>query len=178
MKKSIRTLLTVLCVLVGILLGPVILLSGNPSGRNEAFLKVSAYLEGQWPFAKNSSAMHVWLPRLEWIGVLGDANREIEPGVVMRLNPADLIHQSIYLYGTWEAGTWDQMKRFLPEGGTFVDVGAHHGYYSLKAARAMGPSGSVISIEPNPASISRLETNRELSGLTPGCRASGSRWFR
>lgn len=165
MQKTSRKLPLVLCVLTGIVLGPLLLLSTDASTRTETFLKVAAVLEGQWPFAKDSAAMNVWLPRLESVHFVGEADREIAPGVVMRLDPGDLIHQSIYLRGSWEPGTWEEMKELLPEGGTFIDVGAHHGYYSLKAARAMGPSGSVISIEPNPSAIARLETNRELSGL-------------
>ncbi|CAM5790884.1 hypothetical protein BBOR36S_02670 [Brevibacillus borstelensis] len=38
----------------------------------------------------------------------------------------------------------------IKPGMTVVDIGAHHGYYSLLAGMLVGPTGSVYSFEPNP----------------------------
>ena len=38
---------------------------------------------------------------------------------------------------------------FLKPGMTFVDVGANVGFYSIIAAKAVGPEGRVLSFEPN-----------------------------
>ena len=40
--------------------------------------------------------------------------------------------------------------RFLRSGMVVLDVGAHHGYYSLLASKAVGASGKVIAFEPSP----------------------------
>jgi FkbM family methyltransferase len=50
----------------------------------------------------------------------------------------------------------------LPEGGTFLDVGAHVGHYALRAARK---AASVIAVEPNPATAERLRHNAFINEL-------------
>jgi FkbM family methyltransferase len=52
----------------------------------------------------------------------------------------------------------------LPFGGTFVDVGAHIGIYSLRAARVVGSKGHVIAVEPNPETVQTLRDNIKASG--------------
>lgn len=44
-------------------------------------------------------------------------------------------------------------------GAVFWDVGAHIGYHSLAFAEVVGPTGKVISFEPNPYNVSRLKLN-------------------
>ena len=51
-------------------------------------------------------------------------------------------------------------------GGTVLDVGAHQGLFSLQAARAVGPSGRVLAIEPFPYNRALLERNLAANGLT------------
>jgi FkbM family methyltransferase len=53
------------------------------------------------------------------------------------------------------------MARVLRPGDTFVDVGANEGMMTLLGARLVGPSGHVISFEPNPVSRGILESNLE-----------------
>lgn len=52
----------------------------------------------------------------------------------------------------------------IGRGGVFVDVGAHVGYYSLKAANVVGPSGHVLAIEPNPDTLPTLRANIQANG--------------
>jgi FkbM family methyltransferase len=47
----------------------------------------------------------------------------------------------------------------LSDGTTFIDIGAHIGWYSLVAADKIGKSGKVIAFEPNPACITALKKN-------------------
>jgi hypothetical protein len=42
----------------------------------------------------------------------------------------------------------DAMMTALKPGDVFLDVGAHHGYFSTIAARVVGPTGRVIAFEP------------------------------
>ncbi|MFO0956771.1 MAG: FkbM family methyltransferase [Isosphaeraceae bacterium] len=50
-------------------------------------------------------------------------------------------------------------------GDTVVDIGANIGGFSVLAARLVGPSGRVISFEPNPATFQRLLQNIALNRL-------------
>jgi FkbM family methyltransferase len=61
-------------------------------------------------------------------------------------------------------------ERFLLElpleGRTVYDVGAWEGTTALALARRVGPSGSVLAFEPNPAAAAKLRTNLALNGVT------------
>lgn len=61
--------------------------------------------------------------------------------------------------GGYERATRQLIERLLPEGGTFLDVGAHVGFYSLVAARKVGPSGRVFAFEPEPDNFRLLRKN-------------------
>jgi FkbM family methyltransferase len=58
------------------------------------------------------------------------------------------------------------MTSLLPPGGTFVDVGANFGTFSLLASRLAGASGHVIAIEPQARLSSMIRKSAELSGVT------------
>lgn len=49
---------------------------------------------------------------------------------------------------TYERAKVDYMYAHLKSGQTFVDVGAHCGYFALLAAKIVGPTGRVIAFEP------------------------------
>ncbi|MDR7571021.1 MAG: FkbM family methyltransferase [Armatimonadota bacterium] len=51
------------------------------------------------------------------------------------------------------------LEDFLRPGMTVVDVGANLGYFTLIAARAVGPTGRVIALEPFPESYRLLQKN-------------------
>ena len=91
---------------------------------------------------------------------------QIEPGVTMWLDPYDFVSRVILGTGEWEPQTWHAMEPHVPVGGTFVDVGAHIGWYSLKAAKAVGPKGRVIAVEPNHETLLRLRDNIRASGAS------------
>lgn len=50
--------------------------------------------------------------------------------------------------------------RLLPQGATFLDVGANIGVFTTLASRAVGPGGLVIAFEPDPANRAILRRNR------------------
>lgn len=53
----------------------------------------------------------------------------------------------------------------LRPGDTFVDLGANVGVFSLYAAKAVGPEGCVLAIEPAPAMLERLRFNVSANGF-------------
>lgn len=58
--------------------------------------------------------------------------------------------------GVYEMSTVESMKKFLKEGGTFIDVGANIGYLSAIALTLVGHSGQVHSFEPVPQYFEKL----------------------
>ncbi|MBZ5562603.1 MAG: FkbM family methyltransferase [Acidobacteriia bacterium] len=84
----------------------------------------------------------------------------------MCLDPDDLVSRWIFVTGEWEPKTWHALEQHIPAGGTFVDVGAHIGWYSLKAAKLVGPKGRVIAVEPNHETLLKLRENIRASGAS------------
>jgi FkbM family methyltransferase len=88
---------------------------------------------------------------------------QVEPGIKMQLDPYDLVSATILQTGKWEPESVRAVADHLPKNGTFVDVGAHIGYYSLKAAGMVRPNGHVLAIEPNPQTLPKLRGNIQAS---------------
>lgn len=66
-------------------------------------------------------------------------------------------------------GIENRICRFLvdhsPRGGTCIDVGANYGYVSLVMARAVGPTGRVVSIEASAHVYEGLSSNIAANGM-------------
>lgn len=99
------------------------------------------------------------------IGVLKSEWYEFQPGLWMQLNARDMIQQTILLEGIWDPALTDLVSTTLKPGDVFIDVGAHVGYFSLLAGRRVTPTGTVLSIEPNPVALEQLHQNVERSRL-------------
>lgn len=50
-------------------------------------------------------------------------------------------------------------------GDTVIDVGAYTGFYTIYAAKKVGPKGRVIAMEPDPYSLMRLKRNIKLNNV-------------
>ena len=72
---------------------------------------------------------------------------------------SDILQQYLYYFGNWEPHVAAFLRRRLQPGDGFVDVGANIGYFSLFAARQVGPTGSVVSIEASPEIFALLAAN-------------------
>ncbi len=84
-------------------------------------------------------------------------------GVKMELPRRFLNH---YVYEDYEPATRRAFLEALRPGMTVVDVGAHIGFYSLLAARRVGPTGAVHAVEPGPDNLEVLRRNVALNGLS------------
>lgn len=75
------------------------------------------------------------------------------------LDPQDSLRLRIRgVYEPWETSV---VQRDLKPGDTFVDVGAHIGYYTVMASELVGPAGRVYALEPAPANFKILMANTE-----------------
>ena len=70
-----------------------------------------------------------------------------------------------YLRGQAETVIQDILVERLRQGMVFYDLGANVGLFSLLAARLVGPTGQVISFEPDPDTAVRLGRNIERNGF-------------
>lgn len=68
------------------------------------------------------------------------------------------------LGGSYEPEQTGAFERALRPGDSFLDVGAHAGYYTLLASMLVGDSGRVWAFEPNPRNFGYLERNVEING--------------
>lgn len=79
----------------------------------------------------------------------------------------DLRHASAwYGHGTNELPVQDAVGATLRPGDVFFDIGANVGFFSLIAARLVGPRGSVVAFEPVPANAAAIRRNASLNRLT------------
>lgn len=72
-------------------------------------------------------------------------------GDLVAVTTSDLIQRFLYLHGVWEPYLTAWIRGRLTRGDTFIDVGAHTGYYTLLASRLVGAPGRVVAIEASPA---------------------------
>jgi FkbM family methyltransferase len=60
---------------------------------------------------------------------------------------------------SYEQGQWRFAARFLEPGMTFFDIGANQGFYTILAAKRVGPTGRVFAFDPAPTEFSKLRWN-------------------
>lgn len=63
----------------------------------------------------------------------------------------------------FEEKEWRFIYKYLKQGMTVLDVGANQGFYTLLAAKKVGPSGKVFSFEPVPSQNKKLERNIKIN---------------
>jgi FkbM family methyltransferase len=112
-----------------------------------------------WHFSRGSGAVARLAPLLFKLGVLAPVRHTAEPGAVFLLDPRDLVERSILESGDWQPEIWSALSGGLPEGGVLLDVGAHIGYFSIRAAVKIGPKGRVVAFEPDPRTLKSLRAN-------------------
>ncbi len=77
----------------------------------------------------------------------------------MRVHLPDLVGVKLYQYGFFEEGLTRAIIEKLRPGDTFVDIGAHVGYYTILASLLVGAEGHVVSFEPTPRTRTELSAN-------------------
>lgn len=83
-------------------------------------------------------------------------------GLIEHLDAKDSLN--LHVDGLYERFETGLVKRMLKPGQTFIDAGAHIGYYSALAASIVGPQGLVLAFEPDPTNMGLLRQNTERFG--------------
>lgn len=97
----------------------------------------------------------------------GGERRVVANGIPMWVDTRDRVIATHLLgEGVWEASETAAFLTHLRKGMAVFDVGANIGYYTLLAARAVGPSGRVWAFEPEPHNFALLTRNAAESGFT------------
>lgn len=94
-----------------------------------------------------------WLPRPQ-----GNATAHLKDGRLLRCQLADKSQRTMYL-GLFEPYETRLLQELLNPGDTFVDVGAHIGWFTTIAARRVGEAGQVVAFEPYEANAVMLREN-------------------
>ena len=100
------------------------------------------------------------LPILPWLD-----------GLRVQIVPGNEMSRALYLSGLYEPTVAVVIQRLLPAGGTFFDVGANMGLFSLLAASWVGAGGQVHAFEPSAREHARLVEHVRFNGLEGRVRA-------
>jgi len=65
--------------------------------------------------------------------------------------------------GKFEKAEWHFVNRFLKKGMAVVDIGAHHGFYTILCSKKVGSTGRVVAFEPSPGEQRKLSFNLKLN---------------
>ena len=85
-------------------------------------------------------------------------------GSRMRLDLSDEgISRELYFDGVHEPYSTLQFREQLKPGMVLLEVGANIGYYALIALQHLGPSGSIVALEPSPVNLRSLSENLRLN---------------
>jgi FkbM family methyltransferase len=70
-----------------------------------------------------------------------------------------------YVVGSSELPVQRALKQYLRPGDVLYDVGANVGFFTLQAARHVGPAGLVCAFEPVPGNVDAIRRNAQLNDL-------------
>jgi FkbM family methyltransferase len=116
------------------------------------------------PTLRNRLSRFARQPRKAKYFALANRTRRIFPEILIPLRlpfgawwlaqKSALDHE--LMHGTFEQAEMRFVQKFLRKGMTVVDVGAHHGLYTLLASKTVGRRGRVIAFEPSGRERRRL----------------------
>ena len=87
-------------------------------------------------------------------------------GYKMYINPHDMVvSKKLVFNNEWEPFETEIFKKEIKSGGVVLDIGANIGYYTLLAAKLVGPTGKVYAFEPETANYALLQKNVQANGF-------------
>lgn len=69
------------------------------------------------------------------------------------------VSTNIWRYGSFEGDVCLFMLNSLQKGMTFIDIGAHYGFFTLLGSYLVGKEGKVLAFEPTPTTYQQLLKN-------------------
>src|SRR5688572_22188566 len=86
---------------------------------------------------------------------------------LLRLGWGRRLYFALYEFykSAFEAGRIGGLRTFVPEGGVVIDVGANVGFFTVRFARWVGPSGRVIAMEPEEGNHAELARRLAAKGM-------------
>jgi FkbM family methyltransferase len=137
-----------------------------PAATMRAVLRAGGAWQKYWPIQKGYYAPDRFIGFLYSTGIAKPVQAEVWPGAIFELDARDLVARSILQTGSWEPPVTQAATQILKKDAVMIDVGAHIGYYSILASKAVGPGGKVVAVEPNPGTLRRLYKNLQLSNAS------------
>ena len=104
--------------------------------------------------------------RAAWLSTWGDGLhwKRVPSGFWMRLSRDDFMDYCYYFHEIDHAFYRDAPRLVRP-GESAIDLGANKGFNAMVLARALGPLGRVLAVEPDPAVAPVLAEHRERNGF-------------
>ena len=98
--------------------------------------------------------------------LLGSRSRAVPAGPATGLRLGTEAASADYLGEANEVPVQEAIRDGLVPGAVFVDVGANIGFFSLMAARLVGPTGRVIAFEPVADNVAAIHANSDRNRLS------------
>jgi FkbM family methyltransferase len=105
-----------------------------------------------------------WVRLLNWIRP-GPVDVASLYGLFRVYPTTNLVDSAILLHPNYNREEINFLKAGMSRDGTFVDIGANIGLYSVALGNHLSGGGRVVSIEPNAICCERLRFNLALNGL-------------
>ena len=120
-----------------------------------------------WGLSKRNLPHVIPNARVKWAKLRhgGVVVRTVQ-GSRMKLDLSDEgISRELYLTGVHEPNSTRQFREELKPGMTLLEIGANIGYYTLIGLQRVGPTGTIIALEPSPVNLDWLSENLQLNGV-------------
>jgi len=85
---------------------------------------------------------------------------------VVRVGYRETLGWSSLLYGTFEKEELEFVCRYVRRGESVMDIGANIGLFAVVMGRTVGQDGTVITFDPVPSHIVRLQANLKENGIS------------
>jgi FkbM family methyltransferase len=136
-----------------------------PSQKPQLWENLSLSVRRRIEFEIGRSLRPGWMEQPRVVTLSGIGLPDGGPPPRIEVTPSETINRAIFLYGTFEISETRLVQALLRPGMTFLDVGAHIGYYTIIAARLVGETGRVHSFEPSETTRRLLDANVERNGF-------------
>jgi FkbM family methyltransferase len=118
--------------------------------------------KSDWPITKKTGLLpvRVVLPKvLEKMQQSFQVTARTFWGGKLKVMLPEIVSTHLYRFGYFDREVCFYLVDSLSEGGTYIDIGAHFGSFSLLGSTLVGKSGKVIAVDPTPSTFKLLSSN-------------------